>query len=62
MTDNEKRLLILRGISARPDDYKRVKSMLDLPLRTIQTETDFSIHFITTCRKIAGWTRRKNQE
>ena len=59
MTDNEKLNLVLSGISARANDYLKVKQMRLLPLRSIQNETGFSIHFITTCRKIAGWKNKK---
>ena len=59
MTDHEKINLVLCGISARANDYIMVKQMQFLPLRSIQNETGFSIHFITTCRKIAGWKSKK---
>lgn len=59
MTDREKIALVLSGISARANDYLKVKQMQFLPLRSIQNETGFSIYFITTCRKIAGWKNKK---
>ena len=59
MTDNEKLNLVLSGISARANDYLKVKEMQLLPLRSIQENTGFSIYFITTCRKIAGWKNKK---
>lgn len=59
MTDAERKLLILAGISARYEDYKQVKKMSDSPIWEIQAETNFSVYFITKCRKIAGWKRRK---
>ncbi len=62
MTDNEKLNLVLSGISARANDYLKVKQMRLMTLRSIQNETGFSIHFITTCRKVAGWKRTKNNE
>ena len=60
MTDHEKTALILAGISTRHEDYKRVKEIKDKPLNHIEIQTGYSRHFITKCRKIAGWTRRKN--
>ena len=59
MTDNERKSLILAGISARHEDYKQVKKMSDLTIWEIQAETNFSIYFITKCRKIAGLERQK---
>lgn len=60
MTDREKIALIKHGISARHEDYNRVKELKEKPLNHIETETGYSRHFITKCRKIAGWERRKN--
>lgn len=60
METPEKIAIIKAGISHRHEDYERVKAMANEPLRRIEGETGFSIHFITKCRKIAGWTRRKN--
>jgi len=60
MTYHEKIALIKHGISARHNDYKRVKEMKDKPLYHIEIQTGYTRHFITKCRKIAGWTRRKN--
>ena len=54
MTDTERKSLILAGISARHEDYKQVKKMSDLTIWEIQAETNFSVYFITKCRKIAG--------
>ena len=59
MTDAERKSLILAGISARYQDYKQVKKMSDLTIWEIQAETNFSVYFITKCRKIAGWKRQK---
>ena len=59
MTDNEKLNLVLCGISARANDYLKVKQMQYLPVRIIHERTGFSIYFITTCRKIAGWKNKK---
>lgn len=60
MTDLEKIALIKAGISTRHNDYKRVKEIKEKPLIYIENETGYSRHFITKCRKIAGWKRRKN--
>ena len=62
MTDHERKSLILAGISARHEDYKQVKKMSDLTIWEIQAETNFSVYFITKCRKIAGWQRQKNEQ
>lgn len=59
MSQKEKNALILAGISDRHSDYQKVKEMLNQTLRSIEAETGFSRHFITKCRKIAGWTRRE---
>ena len=59
MTEYEKIALIAHGISSRVEHYERVKELQNKPLRHIETETGYSLHFITKCRKIAGWTRRK---
>ena len=59
MTDHERKSLILAGISARYEDYKQVKKMSDLTIWEIQAETNFSVYFITKCRKISGWQRQK---
>lgn len=61
MDKNEKIALIKAGISHRHEDYERVKAMANEPLCRIEIETGFSQYFITKCRKIAGWTRRKNE-
>ena len=62
METPEKIALIKAGISHRHEDYKRVKAMQNEPLCRIEIETGYSKHFITKCRKIAGWTRRKQAE
>lgn len=62
MSQKEKNALILAGISGRYSDYQRVKEMLNETLNSIEAETGFSIYFITKCRKIAGWTRRENDQ
>jgi len=61
MTENEKIALVKAGISARHNDYQRVKEIQNKPLNHIETETGYTRHFITKCREIAGWTRRKNE-
>ena len=61
MTDHEKIALISAGISARHEDYQRVKEIKEKPLNHIEIQTGYSRHFITKCRKIAGWKRRKNE-
>ena len=62
MTDAERKSLILSGISARYQDYKQVKKMSDLTIWEIQAETNFSVYFITKCRKIAGKQKKKNEQ
>lgn len=62
MNEREKIKLVLSGISSRANDYMKVKQMQNNPLRSIQNETGFSIYFITTCRKIAGWKNKKNDQ
>lgn len=57
MTPSEKIALVLAGISARYADYLRVKALKNKTLRQIESETGYSIAFITKCRKIAGWRR-----
>lgn len=61
MTKQEQTALILAGISARAEQYERVKEIKDRPLYYIEIETGYTRHFITQCRKIAGWKRRKNE-
>ena len=61
MESSEKIALIKAGISARHEDYKRVKELKNLPLFDIEIQTGYTRHFITTCRKIAGWTRREKK-
>lgn len=60
MTDHEKTALVKAGISTRHEDYQRVKEIKDKPLYHIEIQTGYSRYFITKCRKIAGWERRKN--
>lgn len=60
MTPTEKPALISHGISTRHEDYNRVKEIKEKPLNHIEIQTGYTRHFITQCRKIAGWERRKN--
>lgn len=60
MTQTEKIALIAHGISSRAEQYERVKEIQNKPLNHIEIQTGYSRHFITKCRKIAGWERRKN--
>lgn len=60
MTPAERIALIKHGISTRHEDYKRVKEIKEKPLNHIENETGYTRHFITKCRKIAGWGRRKS--
>ena len=62
MTEKEKIALILAGISHRHEQYQTVKSMSEKTISDIRAETEFSKHFITTCRQISGWKRRKNEQ
>ena len=61
MTENKKIALISHGISTRHEHYQRVKELKEKPLNHIEIETGYSRHFITQCRKIAGWKRRQNE-
>ena len=61
MTSAEKIALVKAGISSRYADYRRVRELQYRSLRVIEIETGYSRHFITQCRKIAGWKRRKNE-
>jgi hypothetical protein len=60
MTPAEKIALIAHGISTRVEHYERVKEIANQPISHIEIQTGYSRHFITKCRKIAGWERRKN--
>ena len=62
MNDEEKKALILAGISHRYEQYLEVKPLAELPLQTISNRTGFTVHFIKQCREIAGWERPKKEQ
>jgi len=54
MSDEEKKALIMAGISPRFEQYQQVKEMRSLPMREIDRRTRFGLHFIKQCLTICG--------